>query len=279
MIILFSFKELTEYITAVRDDKLKLLVVEGRGGTSKTFTIKKLLSEKKYLLLNSHATPASMYEQLYYNTDVPVFINDIDRLLDNRTTLAILKQLCETSTTKTIQYNSKTPLMSDLPRQFTTRSSVIIDTNDLGKLKKGVRAFLTRGVHVKFSPTNDELLTLLSSYADDKEIVKYLYKVVSKKGMIDLRKYEVAKQLSTAGIDWKNYLRVECCSDTVVASALSIDDSLPYEERVVEWQKLTGKSGRSYDRTLATLRGPSTTRGRRGANTSTSEGSAVGGMR
>jgi hypothetical protein len=257
MITVTSYAELRSYVLAAAQKKIGLLLIEGRGGTSKTYTIRAALqaAKKQYLLLNSHVTPASAYEQLFNHKDETIFINDVDIFFQNRTMLSIMKQVCETEEIKKIQYNSKTPLMADLPREFETSSNVIIDANSLPKKDKGMLAFLTRGVHLYFDPTTEELLTTLRSFAKDTTILIYLEHLARVGVILDLRKYIVAKELREAKLDWKKYLTLELRADADLMAALEATQRADtYAMRVKLFEGMTGKSGRTYDRLLRKVR-------------------------
>lgn len=272
MLTITTYEELKAFVVAASRHEIGLTVITGPGGTGKSYTIKKALKEsgRRWLWLSSHATPASTYEQLYHHTDETVFINDIDGYLSNRTMLGILKQLCETENVKTVQYNSKTPLMADLPRSFETTSPVIIDANTLPKKSKDLAAFFTRGVHVEFEPTVGEVMSQLTTFAKDEEVLKHLSLLAKAAGSVDLRKYLVAVQLKEAKLDWKKYLREELSLSPDVAAAIDIGLRGSYAERSATFTLRTGKSARTYDRILRRLK-----RGHRGESAKKNTGSTT----
>jgi len=257
MIRLKSYKELREYVRAAARRDLRFLIVTGIGGISKSFTIQEALAAtgSKHLILSGHLTPASMYEQLYNHRDETVFINDIDMLFRNSTMVAIFKQLCETKETKKLQYNSKTPLMADMPRSFETKSNVIVDCNKLPTKDEGLKALFTRGVHVSFEPTTDEVLANLRSWATDKLVYAFIAQLAHMASIVDLRKYVVAVQLKQAKLDWRRFLIEEMGADPALTVALELMQSkLTWRARVKEWIKRTGKSESSFTRAIAELK-------------------------
>lgn len=255
MIRITKPEELAHYVQATVDGKITFLIVYGKGGLGKTYTIKKALEGRKYLLMSSHLTPASMYELLYHNRDFPVFINDIDKLFNNPTMIGLLKQASETESVKTIQYNSKSPLMADLPREFDTTSPIIIDANNLLTDKnKDFAALLTRGVAIHYEPSNHTLMKELTKYADDEEIVAWLQERVNHITHYDLRKYIIAKQLKEAKLDWVNYLEQELVIDKDMLLVEQIGFTKKYKDRVHAWVEATGLSERTYDRFLKRYR-------------------------
>lgn len=251
MIIVRTPGELQRFIKAAAQGKIGFLLVTGHGGVGKTYSIKKGLKESNHLMLSSHLTPASLYEQLFEHRHEPIFVNDIDKLFNNHTMLALMKQCTETEDEKVVQYNSKTPLMADLPRSFTTTSTMIVDANALPQGKnKDFAALLTRGVHIDYQPTNETLLDIMRFFSKEPTILDWFEKHKDFPLRYDLRKIIVAEQLKKSGLCWEDYLTQEFNMDNELIVVQKIGFDKPYAERCEEWRKFTDKSIRSYDRAL-----------------------------
>jgi hypothetical protein len=256
LITLRTYDSLRDYVDASARGGVGLLVVQSVGGLGKSHGIKRALAltHRPHVIINGHATPASTYEQLYLHRNEPIFIDDVDALFRNPAMTSILKCLCDTDPLKRVQYNSKSPLVADLPREFTTRSTVIVALNRLPTSDANLRALLTRGVHAVFTPQPSEVLRELRTWAKDKDVLALIAKLVDAGANVNLRTYVVAEQLKGAKLPWREYLEEELRCDTEVVLCHELAASgKSYKQRCAAWVKATGKTARSYDRKLREL--------------------------
>ena len=243
-----TFSELHHYMaTFAEQEHITLLIVQSRGGLGKTFQIRRAFDGEKYNLFMGHATPLSIYKNLYFNRNDPTIFDDVDALLDNKTTVALLKQICDTNREKKVAYATTAHQAADVPQEYTTKTRVVIITNDLKKVGKNLGALHTRGVFIDFDPSNGEVFKTLSSFAQDKEILSFIGGVYEDLEGFNFRVYEKAVQLKKSGLDWKDYLEREYDTTNyrlIVEEMLTLKPS----ERLDYWKSKTGMSRRSMFR-------------------------------
>lgn len=158
MININNYKTLEQYIDMFLKEKTNLLMIEGDGGVGKSATVDKLITGKKIPVIDSHLTPLSNYIQLYRYIDKKIVYRDIDQLLKNPISVSLLKQVAETKPIKTVSYNSQSNNFPEIPQTFETTSTILIETNNYLMNNPNVRALATRGQHINFSPTTDEIM-------------------------------------------------------------------------------------------------------------------------
>jgi len=92
------------------------------------------------------------------------------------------------------------------PREFTTRSRVVIISNDWKTLNKNVAAPQDRGHVIFFQPSAAEVHRKAGTWFDDREIYAWFAKNLRRMREPSLRYYVRAKELKTAGVDWTDVL-------------------------------------------------------------------------
>ena len=247
-----TYSELASLVSAFTNGQLNLLLVQSKGGLGKTTSTRKALQDKKHLYLNGHLTPLEMYKQLYHHRDELIVFDDIDMLLRNPRSLSLLKQVCDTRNEKEVQYHSTAGSSVDVPQSFTTTSKVIVLTNQLRKGRgEDMQAFLTRGLHVLFSPTPKEVYKVLESFAKDKEILSWFNFHLHKLKQLDLRKYVLAVELKNAFLDWNKYVSEELGLDWRLWEARYVREKrLPYPQQLRLWEARTGLKSTTYKNTI-----------------------------
>ena len=98
--------------------------------------------------IEGNATPFGMYVKLYRHRDQFVVIDDVDALYADRSGVRLLKCLCQTEDAKAVAWHSDARSLErqGIPREFTTRSRVVIISNDWKTLDKNVAASRTAGM-------------------------------------------------------------------------------------------------------------------------------------
>jgi len=142
------------------DKKVSLVVLESRGGLSKSYSVDEVIKGKDVKVLSSHLTPLSNYMNLYKFKDKSIVLRDLDALLTNNINVSLLKQCAETKgkTPKTISYHSSTPRMDDVPASFTTTSNILIETNSFQAKTPALKALESRGFHILFEPSKTAII-------------------------------------------------------------------------------------------------------------------------
>lgn len=195
-IIVTTYDELKFYIEMFRDGNTDLLVIEGDGGIGKSFMVDDMMKEIPHLKILSHVTPLELYCQGYSHRDVPLVFDDTDCLIQNPLHVSLLKQFSETSKYKEIQYQTTSEILKErnVPLKYTTRSRVLIITNDFRYITKHVKSLINRGFHVKFLPSLEEIMKVIKRIGNNQEIHKFLEKWY-KFGSVTLRTYKKAESL------------------------------------------------------------------------------------
>ena len=168
---LAGYAKLQEYLRAFARGHLNLLILVGEPGIAKTRTGARALGNR-VCWIEGNATPFGMYEKLYRHRDQDVVIDDVDSLYADRSGIRLLKCLCQTEEEKSVAWHSDARSLERhrIPREFTTRSSVIIICNDWKTLNRNVAALQDRGHVLVFQPSAAELHAQAGKWFDDDEI-------------------------------------------------------------------------------------------------------------
>ena len=246
-----TYKELYKFVENTRDRNIGFLVIVSRGGLGKSQIIKKNTYKDATLMFKGHITPMELYMQIYKHKNHLIVFDDVDELTNNKTTVSILKQLCDTDPIKTLYYGtSATYEGMKVPPSFDTKNNVIIITNDLkSKSNKNLNAVWTRAIIVEFEPIKSDIISMIREWADDEEILKFLEETDIKN--LNARHYTRALDLKNSGIDWKNGLLQESNLESepnykdIARDVMLITNT---EERNTKWLLKTGLSVRTLQR-------------------------------
>lgn len=249
-----SYQQLNTYFNAFAEGHISLLIVQSRGGLSKSHTAKDTLKDHDIIFFNGHATPLSIYMDLFNRPHSMVCFDDCDALLQNKVNLALLKQIAEIDEEKTIRYNTTVKINKKVvPQSFKSTSKVLLLVNDLNRLGKNMKALLTRGVLIDFVPSNEEVLAKIKSIPDiDKEVYGYLHEKQDEIEDLNLRTQFKCQELKESKVDWQQYLRSEHKINIEDDLVLQIMDK-PALERDLIWQNETGKSVRTLRRLITKI--------------------------
>lgn len=250
--IIKTYKELQEFIVKMNEREINLVIVESRGGLGKTYSVESMLDDP--LIFKGHATPLEVYMTLYRNPNRLVVFDDVDSYLNNKSAVAIMKQMTDTKETKDIHYSTSVTYEGQkVPKSFKSNCRVVILCNKIRVEDKDMKAVLTRGFHIKFVPDNREVYSALCKFAKDKQILGYLNGMLGRIKDFNFRIYELCLQLKRSGMDWRNYLEVEYGEDVETKLLYSIKD-YPISERNAVWKRETNKSVRCLQMKLKELK-------------------------
>src|SRR5262249_5898975 len=129
----------------------------------------------------------------------------------DRSGVRLLKCLCQTEEEKAVAWHSdaKSLERQGIPREFTTRSRVVIISNDWRTLDKNVAALQDRGHVLFFEPGAAEVHRKAGTFFDDAEIYEWFAQNLHRVREPSLRHYVRAKELKAAGMDWTEVLAAE----------------------------------------------------------------------
>jgi hypothetical protein len=207
---LSTYQRLEEYLGAFARGHFHLLILVGAGGLAKSRSVRAVL-DGKACWIEGNATPFGMYTKLYRHRDQFVVIDDVDALYADRSGVRLLKCLCQTEEEKAVAWHSDARSLErqGIPREFTTKSRVVIISNEWKTLNKNVGALQDRGHVLLFQPSAAEVHAQAGRWFDDPEIYQWFAANLHRVREPSLRHYVRAKELKAAGMDWTDVLAAE----------------------------------------------------------------------
>ena len=198
-----TYAALEGYISAFAKGHINLLILVGPPGLAKSRTVRAILRDDASWM-EGNATAFGMYLQLYRSRDRFVVIDDVDSLYSDRNGIRLLKCLCQTEEEKTVAWHSATRSLekAGIPREFVTKSRVVIICNDWRTLNRNVAALQDRGHVLAFRPTAAEVHAKAAKWFRDQEILAWFEANLHRLPEPSLRHYLRAAELRRAGMDW-----------------------------------------------------------------------------
>ena len=217
-----TYRKLEVFIDRWLSGMIDLLIIESKPGLGKSHLVREKLREIKHMAVNSHSTPLSTYKNLYYNRGKLVWFDDVDHLLLNKTSLALLKQVCESSEVKKVSYFTTSDLIGNVPQEFVTTSSVLVTCNALDNNNIHLQAIKDRGFYIQFMPTKKEIIKKLQEVTmnypllEQKEKEQVLNLIESNAQNIKnltlrslIKGFQLFRYYKFKGIDWREDLLKE----------------------------------------------------------------------
>ena len=207
---LTTYARLEQYLGAFAQGHFHLLILVGAGGLAKSRSVRAVL-DGKACWIEGNATPFGMYVKLYRHCDQFIVIDDVDALYADRSGVRLLKCLCQTEEAKSVAWHTDARSLErqGIPREFTTKSRVVIISNDWQTLNRNVAALQDRGHVLLFRPGATEVHEKAGTWFDDREIYEWFAANLHRIREPSLRHYVRAKELKAAGMDWTDVLAVE----------------------------------------------------------------------
>jgi hypothetical protein len=207
---LTTYDRLEQYLRAFAEGHFGLLILVGSGGLAKSRSMRAVLNGQA-CWIEGNATPFGMYLKLYRHRDQVVVIDDVDALYADRSGVRLLKCLCQTEEEKSVAWHSDARSLErqGIPREFTTKSRVVIISNDWKTLNKNVAALQDRGYVLLFQPDAAEVHRKAGTWFADAEIYDWFARNLHRVREPSLRHYVRAKELKAAGMDWTEVLAAE----------------------------------------------------------------------
>jgi len=161
--------------------------------------------------IEGNATPFGMYVKRYRHRDQFVVIDDVDALYADRSRVRLLKCLCQTEEEKPVAWHSDARSLErqGIPREFTTKSRVVIIANDWKTTDKNVAALQDRGHVLLFQPDAAEVHRKAGTWFDDAEIYLWFAANLLRVREPSMPHYVRARELKAAGMDWTEILAAE----------------------------------------------------------------------
>jgi len=248
MIEIQTYAELKTFYVAFKTGKINLLIIESDGGLGKTHTAESVVPEAYFI--RGHATALSIYMKIHNEHPDLIVFDDVETLLRNRTNTTLLKQILDTKAVKTVNYHTTHTIGgSDIPPQITTSAKAMILCNDLKKEGKDTLALLSRGHHIKFIPSHEEIFKQMRKFAKDADILREIKKILKDAGDFNLRTYVKSVELRLSGLDWQTYLHKMCLIAPNLVAFRKVEREMKgkkVKERIAAFVGITGKSERTY---------------------------------
>ena len=207
---LTTYQRLEEYLEAFARGHFHLLILVGAGGLAKSRSVRAVL-DGKACWIEGNATPFGMYTKLYRHRDQFIVIDDVDALYADRSGVRLLKCLCQTEEAKSVAWHTDARSLErqGIPREFITKSRVVIISNDWKTLNKNVAALQDRGHVVLFQPSAAEVHAQAGRWFEDQEIYQWFAANLHRVREPSLRHYVRARELKAAGMDWTQVLAAD----------------------------------------------------------------------
>ena len=231
-ILVSTYEKLEEYLLAFSKGHLNLLIIIGSGGLAKSRTVRSILGAEA-CWIEGNATPFGMYLKLYHHRDQFVVIDDVDSLYADQSGVRLLKTLCQTEREKTVSWQSgaRSLQRERVPREFTTRSRVVIVTNDWKTLNRNVAALQDRGHVICFRPSARDVHEKTREWFFDADLLAWFERQIPYIKEPSMRLYVRALELKRAGMDWTEVIPISPTNRRAkLVSELKADLSFSTEE-------------------------------------------------
>jgi hypothetical protein len=204
--IVRTYAEFFSEVEAFDHGERNLLIVVGPAGTSKSTAVKHRLKNAR--VIEGGSTPYRLYIDLYENRNLPIVLDDADKVFRDKAGVFLLKLLTQTEKMKTIQWNSNTAEIrnGELPAEFTTKSPTLIVANSWPHENQDIAAIESRGHLTYFVPSFLEMHNYAKEFFNDPDIYSFVGENLSFFEKLDLRLYFKAQEIKATGLRTGNQL-------------------------------------------------------------------------
>jgi hypothetical protein len=165
------FDILQDLTTLVTKRVMPSLVVTGGPGNGKSHTIIQTIQENgltegdNYVVFKGYSTARGLYNTLYDHNGKLIIFDDCDSVLEDKTSLNILKSALDSYERRTISWMAKLGKSDEYPNQFDFTGRIIFISN---KEKSQMDdAVLSRSLCVDLSMTGDEKIQRMTHVLGD----------------------------------------------------------------------------------------------------------------
>ena len=168
------YMEMDNYVGMVKMGASYGAIIEGSGGSGKTYRVISHLKDCDYAYTDSFTTPQALYTWMYKNREKDVLVlDDVSGFFSNLKVLAFLKGglwHVGDSKNRIIHYMTSKPLQDSdglfVPSAFVLGARMIIITNKLNRKNAHLQAILTRVNYCFVDIPFEELIRILEQVAD-----------------------------------------------------------------------------------------------------------------
>ena len=165
------FDILQDLTTLVTRRVMPSLVVTGGTDNGKSHTIIKTIQENgltegdNYVVFKGYSTARGLYNTLYDHNGKLIIFDDCDSVLEDKTSLNILKSALDSYDKRTISWMAKLGKSDEYPNQFDFTGRIIFISNkDKDNMDEAV---LSRSLCVDLSMTGDEKIQRMAHVLSD----------------------------------------------------------------------------------------------------------------
>lgn len=249
-----TYKELLRAIEHFASTANNIILV-GDPGLAKTSIVKKAVNGSgKHI--DGNLSAFEFYKLLYHHQDELFVLDDIDSLYNDQAFIRLLKQACQTTSTKIVSWRTRHSDLGDegVPIEFETKSRFVIIANNWRTLNRNAAAIVDRSLLIHFIPSPEEIHQYVETWFDDREVLDFVWHWLPYVSTVSARLYVTASQLREGGLDWQRTVldTMGIDNNTRLLVDLQVLD-IPTEKKVEEYARLTGRSRATYFRDLNRL--------------------------
>jgi hypothetical protein len=248
-ITLTTYPELERFVGAFAKGHMNLLILLGAPGLAKSRTVRRLLGPDT-AWIEGNATPFGMYRKLFRHRDQFVVIDDVDSLYADKNGVRLLKCLCQTEEEKAVAWHSAARSLEreGIPREFVTKSRVVIICNDWRTLNRNVAALQDRGHVLLFAPTAAEVHRKTGEWFAEAEVLRWFEEHLHLVREPSMRLYLRAAELKRAGMPWREILPLSPPNprERLVAELVADENFATQEARAREFHVRGGGCRATY---------------------------------
>jgi hypothetical protein len=259
-----TYRELKEWLDAfLRSNGLRLMILVGEPGCSKSHTIRAMLDESRHRYIKcARLTAFQLFKLFYMYRDLAIVLDDLPDALNHTDRARLLMNLSETEDLSRMMawFGTEARLtfrqngsVVEIPHEFQTTSRVLIVCNDFDILTTKCQALLDRGTVVFFTPSSQEIHRFVAEWFSDKEIYDFVGEHLDRIVNHSIRYYVVAKELKAQGLDWKKVLLASWANEsddvdpeTVIDLLLDDPRYKTDKERIEAFTSMCGRHRRQF---------------------------------
>lgn len=200
--VLRTFAELREVLAAFASGSFSLIVIMGRPGLTKSRHVRKAIEGTGAGYIKGYHTRLDYYGLVYQYQDKPIVLDDSNRLLENKDTREMTRDLSETDTYKKIEYGSTSAKLEQesLPKFFWTKSPVCFITNYWDRSDPVFEALESRAEFFVLEVDWAELHQDVANWFWDQDIFDYIHERLHLLREPDARLYIKAWERKKSGL-------------------------------------------------------------------------------
>jgi hypothetical protein len=261
-VVIRTYDRFRSEIDAFAHNERSLLVIVGPPGTAKSTVVRNALPNAR--VIEGGSTPYRLYQELFKNIDMPIVLDDADRVFRDRQGVFLLKTLAQTEPRKRVTWHSATPEIraGELPSEFWTTSRTLIVANSWPSDNADMAAVESRGHIIYFCPTLKEIHTYAKAFCSDAEVYDYVGEHIELFDNLDLRIFWKAAEVKVTGKRtgdknaWREYIdrQMMGVEKRIVAGLLKDGKLRSNLAKAKEFERITGMSQATFYRYVAELK-------------------------